>query len=274
MISIFALWIASRDATADHSWGFHRAEVLGALLSILLIWGLTGVLIYEAVQRILVPEDVDGKIMFIVALCGIAVNLVMGKILHSAGHSHGGGGGGHGEKDVEAGGGHGHEGGGGHGHGGETENINVRAAFLHVVGDFVQSIGVLIASIVIWVKPEWSIADPICTFLFSILVLFTTVRILKDSIHVLMEGTPDGISTPAIRAELSAIPGVTACHDIHIWSVSVGKVAASVHITTTGDSWECLLAAEKIFEKHNIDHPTIQVEPAGRRGDDCSSAIH
>jgi len=274
MISIFALWIASRPASSRMSFGFHRAEILGALLSILLIWGLTGVLVYEAVQRVLHPEDVDGKIMFIVACCGIVINIVMGKVLHAGG------------------GGHGHGGGGGHAHGGGEggeDNINVRAAFLHVLGgvaqallllnprtDFVQSIGVLIASILIWVKPEWRIADPICTFIFSILVLLTTTQILKDSIHVLMEGTPDGVDMKKLEEGLQRVDGVTQVHDLHCWSVTVGKAALSVHLTTTADPMDTLTAAEQFIRStFKINHSTIQIEKAGvDRHGACMSHFH
>lgn len=143
----------------------------------------------------------------------------MGCTLHQHGHGHGGG--------------HGHSHGGsiehGHSHS-EAENINVRAAYIHVIGDFIQSFGVFVAAILIYYKPEWSIADPICTFLFSILVLFTTFNIIKDTLQVLMEGIPKGIDFNEVRAIFLSIPGVKRVHNLRIWALSLDKTALSAHL--------------------------------------------
>ncbi len=183
MISLFSLWVASRPATRRMSFGWHRAEVIGATVSVLLIWVVTGILVYVAIERIVSKNyEIDATIMLITSGVGVLVNIIMGCTLHQHGH------------------GHSHGGGGGHGHAhdsndpetlarlSEKENINVRAAFIHVLGDFLQSLGVFVAALIIYFKPEWVIIDPICTFIFSVLVLFTTVRILKDTMNVLMEG--------------------------------------------------------------------------------------
>jgi len=271
LISIFALWLATRAPTSRLSFGFHRAEILGALISVLLIWLLTGILVYEAIFRIRNPEEVDGKLMFIVASTGLGVNLLMGFILHQSGHGHSHGlGGGHGhshgghgsheeeEEDDE----HGSHGGHG-GHGRSGKNINVTAAFVHVVGDALQSVGVMIAAGLIWYNPEWRIADPITTFVFSLLVLFTTTRLIKQSIGVLMEGVPEGIDPEAVESALSQVRGVAEVHDLHIWSLSVGKPSLSVHLLTkpTDEASEVLAAAHQLCARRfNIHHSTIQVE--------------
>ncbi|NWS74631.1 ZNT2 protein, partial [Crotophaga sulcirostris] len=166
-------------------------EILGALLSVLSIWVVTGVLVYLAAQRLLSADyDIEGGVMLITSACAVAVNLVygsshpppvsphpwwpwgchrcparrMGVALHQTGHGHS------------------------HGAVGEQPNASVRAAFVHVVGDLLQSVGVLIASYIIFFKPEYKYVDPICTFLFSALVLGTTLSILRDVLLVLMEG--------------------------------------------------------------------------------------
>ncbi|NXG37806.1 ZNT2 protein, partial [Dromaius novaehollandiae] len=137
-------------------------EILGALLSVLSIWVVTGVLVYLAAQRLLSGDyDLDGTAMLVTSACAVAVNVVMGLALHQP-H--------------------------GHGHGREQPNASVRAAFVHVVGDLLQSVGVLVASYVVFFKPEYKFVDPICTFLFSMLVLGTTLSILRDVLLVLMEG--------------------------------------------------------------------------------------
>jgi len=258
------------------TFGFHRAEILGALVSVLLIWVLTGVLVYEAVDRIQNPTDVDGKLMFIVASAGLGVNIVMGFILFQADvvHSHGLGGG-HGHSHGVAGHDHGHgENDAAHAHGDDADdegtllarpktpqNINVRAAFIHVLGDVIQSIGVMIASALIWHDPSWRVCDPICTFLFSFLVLWVTVKLVKQSAMVLMEGSPEGIDPAEVLKTLEEIQGVTEVHDLHIWSLSVGKPSLSVHMLCTNDAHAVLKTAnDQLIKRYNIHHTTIQVE--------------
>ncbi|XP_068121572.1 proton-coupled zinc antiporter SLC30A2 isoform X2 [Hyperolius riggenbachi] len=173
MISLFALWMSSRPATKKMNFGWHRAEILGALLSVLSIWVVTGVLVYLAVERIISGNyEIEGEAMLITSGCAVAVNIIMGVTLHQTGHGHS-----HGGASS-----HSHS----HSHEGQG-NPSVRAAFIHVVGDLLQSFGVLIAAYVIYFKPEYKIIDPICTFLFSVLVLATTLTILRDVLLVLME---------------------------------------------------------------------------------------
>jgi len=156
MISLFSLWVATRPSSKRMSFGWYRAEVIGALTSVLMIWIVTGILVYLAIQRLVDNEfDIDAKIMLITSGVGVLFNILMGLTLHQHGHSHGGGG-------------HSH-GGDSHGHShsdpesrpllntsndshNNQENINVRAAFIHVIGDLVQSVGVFIAAIVIYFK--------------------------------------------------------------------------------------------------------------------------
>ncbi|EAL65581.1 hypothetical protein DDB_G0283629 [Dictyostelium discoideum AX4] len=281
-LSLFAMWISQHPPTSSMSFGFHRAEILGALVSVLMIWALTGVLVYEAIQRILYPPDaVDGKIMFIIASCGLFINIIDAIILHwgSGGHGH------------SHGGGHGHS----HGIGGGTQkkkskknrllnnqgqdiedlggengknkkgvrNINVHSAYIHVLGDCFQSIGVMVASCIIWVHPHWKIADPITTLIFSVIVLGTTIKLLRESLGVLMEGVPPEIDVSEVKGDLSEIEGVTEVHDLHIWSITLGRPALSVHLTIlpTIDPEEILSIANKILlEDYEINHTTIQIE--------------
>ncbi|CAG9318451.1 unnamed protein product [Blepharisma stoltei] len=183
-ISIASLYIAVRPASMIMSYGYHRAEIIGAVISVALIWGLTIWLVYEAIERIQSPGIVDGWIMMITALIGLLSNIVMGVILHSS-HSH---------SDISTGHDHAHE-----------EDVNIKAATLHVLGDLIQSIGVIIAAAIILWNPDWSIADPICTFVFSILVTFTTFPIIKKCIGILMEGSPIDIDVDAMYMELLSV---------------------------------------------------------------------
>ena len=252
LISLYAIYLAEAPPSAKATWGYHRFEVIGALGSVLLIWLLTGVLVYEAVLRLLNPQPVDGRIMFATATAGLCVNLGMMKILHQGhGHSHGGGGGDHGHS---------------HGGGGASSNLNVQAAFIHVLGDLLQSIGVMIAAGVIWAVPAAHVADPVCTFLFALLVLGTTVGIMRQGIATLLNAVPPHISLPELAAELAALPGVAGVHDLHVWAYgSEGRVALSAHLVVGAarPAAEALRGALTVASRHHIHHSTLQVEQAG-----------
>ncbi|XP_032241154.2 zinc transporter 2 [Nematostella vectensis] len=264
MISLFAIWVAEWQPDKKRTFGYYRAEILGALVSVLIIWVLTGILVYLAVQRVITKDfDINADIMLITAGVALGINILLGIILHQSGvgHGHSHGGGGH-----DHGGSHSHSASHGKPRSGsvlEKENINVRAAFIHVLGDVVQSVGVLIAAYIIKYKPSWKLADPICTFLFSILVLITTLNIVRDTIHVLMEGTPKNVNYNAVKAGLENIQGVVAAHSLHIWSLTVNKAALAVHLAVgpNVDSQKVLnIAHQKLKTQFQIFHSTIQVE--------------
>eukprot|EP00800_Vazella_pourtalesii_P000011 TRINITY_DN1000_c0_g1_i2.p1 TRINITY_DN1000_c0_g1~~TRINITY_DN1000_c0_g1_i2.p1 ORF type:complete len:448 (+),score=45.19 TRINITY_DN1000_c0_g1_i2:174-1517(+) len=325
LVSLLSLWISRKRATKSMSFGFHRAEVMGAVISVLIIWLVTGILVYEGIQRVIYQDfEIDADIMLIISTAGLYVNVFMAMILqthvhHMEGlhkhHSHDE------EHDHEhAHDEHGH--GDGHGHGHEiehehdngdncncdgehltgvhvqnskrfklkkavkwtksklkhshshdhNENINLRAALIHCIGDIVQSIGVIIAAYIIRFKPEWKIVDPICTFFFSILVLFTTLNIMKDAIHVLMEGTPKNINFLAVKKDLIAIEGVEQAHTLNIWSISSTRTALAGHIVIRPqyDSQEILKKAFQLARtKYGIDQCTLQIETYDEVMDTC-----
>ncbi|KAF7800809.1 metal tolerance protein 1-like isoform X1 [Senna tora] len=266
-ISLFSLWAAGWEANPRQSYGFYRIEILGALVSIQLIWLLTGILVYEAIQRIITgSREVNGLLMFLVAAFGLVVNIIMALLL---GHDHGHGHGGHGHDH-----GHGH----GHSHGSvvsthqhhhhhhekhstddhhhhthedhshhhdasepllngskdgqerRQRNINVQGAYLHVLGDLIQSIGVMIGGAIIWYKPEWQIVDLICTLIFSVVVLGTTINMLRNILEVLMESTPREIDATKLERGLLDMDEVVAIHELHIWAITVGKVLLACHV--------------------------------------------
>ena len=233
LISLFAIWMSAKPQSQKMSFGWHRMEVLGATVSVLMIWLVTGILVYLAVLRVITQEfEIDAWAMLVTSGLGMLVNLVMGATLHQHGHGHGGGA--HG---------HSHSGAGGHAHGGKDaeegqvhaekssgKNINVSAAFIHVVGDFIQSIGVFIAALVIYFKPEWSIIDPICTFIFSILVLTTTISILKQTLRVLLEATPSNINYDIVKNTFLSVKGIRQVHNLRIWGLTTDKTALAAHL--------------------------------------------
>ncbi|XP_071942253.1 proton-coupled zinc antiporter SLC30A2-like [Antedon mediterranea] len=286
MISLFALWLANMKPTTKMSFGFYRAEVLGAVLSILIIWVLTGVLLYLAVLRFIHNDfEIDADVMLITAGCGVFLNIVLGCVLHKTGHGHSHGIGqnhghshggeqnhGHGGEQNSHSGGHGHSHGAhgdGHSQKDKHKNINVRAAFIHVIGDFIQSVGVFVAALIIKLadKPNIKLADPICTFFFSILVLITTITILRDAVYLLMEGVPKNISLQNVHDDLQGIENVRTVHSLNVWSLTVNRIATAVHLTVANENLTAEIyqtiqckASCMLRKKYNIQQITIQVE--------------
>jgi len=216
-----------------------------------MLWNVTIVLVYKAILRLLNPVDVDGKLMFLLATIGASVNGINFLILYKVAGQHGHG---HGEEAHD------------HGHGGGSRNINLRAALVHVFGDSLQAIGVMIASILIWWNPSWRIVDPLCTFTFAILVFATSSWVLKKCIKILLENIPEGINFRAIHDRISSVPNVLALHDLHIWSLSVGKHALTTHVTVNNrlDSFriqQITQSIEDLLQKEfQISHSTIQIQ--------------
>ena len=188
------------------------------------------------------------------------VNIVMGASLHQHGHSHGGGGGHHSHGDAEG------------GQQGGSENINVKAAFIHVVGDFLQSLGVFTAALVIYFKPTWVLIDPICTFVFSLLVLATTLSILRKTVSVIMEGTPVGVSYSRVRNILLAVPGIRQVHNLRVWSLTTDKAALAAHLVIeAGQNEEVVLqqATTAIRREYGLYEMTLQVEQFQQDMESC-----
>ncbi|TRZ01972.1 hypothetical protein DNTS_024150 [Danionella cerebrum] len=246
VVSLLALWLSAKPPTNRFTFGLHRLEVLSAGISVLLIYILTGVLVNEAAQRTIHQDfSIDGDVMLITAAVGVAVNLLMGFLLnqtghlhsHGHGHSHGPTAHGHGHSHGSPGHGHAH---GSHSHGqapseqGQS-SLAVRAAFIHALGDLVQSIGVLIAAYIVRFKPDYKLADPICTYLFSVLVLFSTIHIIRDTSIILLEGVPRHIDVSAIRSDLLKLQHVESVEELkarRLLMTSHGITNCTVQIQT------------------------------------------
>ncbi|KAF5451829.1 hypothetical protein F2P56_026894 [Juglans regia] len=322
-ISLFSIWAAGWEATPRQSYGFFRVEILGALVSIQLIWLLAGVLVYEAIVRLIHKTgEVNGILMFIVAAFGLVVNIIMAVLLgHDHGHGHGHDEHGHGishshgmtisahhhhhddehphhhdDEHPEDDHCHSHEDPADHhGHGDHADhhslqdhahhhddlveplldkptngseqkkkkNINVQGAYLHVLGDSIQSIGVMIGGAIIWYKPEWKIVDPICTLIFSVIVLGTTIRMLRNILEVLMESTPREIDATKLEKGLLEMKEVVAIHELHIWAITVGKILLACHVKIMPEANADMVldnVLNYIKREYNISHITIQIE--------------
>ncbi|XP_065589999.1 probable proton-coupled zinc antiporter SLC30A4 isoform X1 [Cyrtonyx montezumae] len=237
ILTLLALWLSAKSPTKRFTFGFHRLEVLSAIISVLLVYILMAFLLYEAVQRTIhMDYEINGDIMLITAAVGVAVNLIMGFLLNQSGHlhshSHS-----HPQSHVPQSNSPSTARSSGHGH----SSLAVRAAFVHALGDLVQSIGVLVAAYIIRFKPEYKIADPICTYVFSILVVLTTVRILCDTGVIIMEGVPRHLNVDRIKEDLMKIEDVYSIEDLNVWSLTAGKTTAIVHLQLVPGSsskWE------------------------------------
>ncbi|GAV78314.1 Cation_efflux domain-containing protein [Cephalotus follicularis] len=272
-ISLFTVWASGWEATPNQSFGFSRLEVLGALLSVQLIWLISGVLFYEAIDRILHKNTkVNGAIMLAIASLGFFINLIMVTWLghdhtyHACDHDH------HHHHH------HHHHEGEGLVAGSEEEetdlvssypvktkilNINIQGAYLHVMADLIQSAGVMIAGGIIWAKPQWLVVDLICTIVFAAFALSTTLPMLRNIFGILMERTPSEINVSRLQSDLRCIKGIQGVHDLHVWAITVGKIALSCHVVAESgaSSIEILCKIRDYCERtHKIHHVTVQIE--------------
>ena len=220
-------WVAARPASQRHSYGLLRAEVIVALVNGLLMLLVVAGIVYEAIQRLHTPEPVRGLEVMVIAALGLVVNIVVAKRLH--GHQH---------------------------------NLNYRAALLHVLGDLLGSVAALAAGAVIYFT-GWMPIDPILSLFISALILVSTVRLLREVLHVLMEGVPHHIQLDKVAARLSAIPKVHEIHSIHVWALSSEVTALSAHVVLEDiNAWhEVLTGCRTVLQaEFDIDHVTLQPE--------------
>jgi len=227
-LSMFAIWIAMRPATATKTYGFHRVEILAALAN-----GATLVLIalyifWEAAQRLQEPPDVRSLPMLVVAAAGLAANVATGAILYR------------------------HTG----------RSLNVRGAYLHVWGDTLGSVGAISAGIVM-LTTGWYLADPVVSVLIGGLILFSSWRLLRDSLGVLLETVPPHLDVSQLEEALKAVPGVAGVHDLHVWTLTSGWVALSAHCELDGQRDTDAILEElcgMLHHRFDIQHVTIQPE--------------
>ena len=253
LISLFSLIVALKPADKNFTFGYHRFEVLGALASILIIWALTVWLLIAAVYRIKHPNPIVGLIMVCIAAGSLVFNIIMNRILaynpvvNSMDEGMGA------IKVVEN---------------KDENNISnnnpvIRAAYIHILGDMIQSTGVLLAALVIYLfqdtHPGVRILDPICTFGFAIVVLCITFPVSRDCFYVLLESTPRDLDIDSLYNDLSCIKGVISVHDIHLWNISIGRPSIALHIICDNPNEILKLATQKCKD-YGIKHCTIQTE--------------
>lgn len=227
-VSLFAVWCAGRPATATKTYGFHRAEILAALLNGATLVVVSLGILYEAYHRLLTPQEVKSGWMLLIASVGLAVNLASAYFLH----------------------------------GSQSASLNVRGAFLHVVGDALSSIGAIVAGILMVYK-QWYLADSLASIVVAFLILYNAWRLVRDSVNILMEATPVHIDLAAVHEALRQVEGVESIHDLHVWTLTSGFHAMSCHAVLSGDqgNHQVLERLSAIVrDRFQIEHSTIQLE--------------
>lgn len=240
-LALMAQIIANKPPTAKNSFGYGRTEALAAFVNSLIMLAVIGWIVFEAIQRFAHPEPVKGAIVFVVATIGLIANLVVVWIL-----SH------------------------------DTKSVNIKAAMIHVIGDLLGSIAAIISGIVIY-KTGWLLIDPLLSIFVSLLILKSTISVLRESYHFLMEGVPHHIDYVQVGTDLAAVKGVLSVHDLHVWEMTPGEPALIGHVEIRDlQEWPDVLRAIKamLLHQHGIDHVTLQAEMPESLPSDLCHAVH
>lgn len=227
-LTIFAFWIASRPATRSKTYGYYRVEILAAFFNGVALVLLSVWVIYEAVERWRAPQDVRGSTLTIIAAGGLVVNIIVAGILHS----------------------------------GHKEDLNLRGAWLHVIGDMLGSIAAIITGILI-VAFGWFWVDAVSSVLISLIIIYGAGRLVAESTNILLEGTPRHIDLLSVESVMLATEGVTGVHDLHVWTISSGIEALSAHVNHEKSVPHSELLSsirERLNDEFHIEHLTIQME--------------
>jgi len=227
-LSLVAIWLASSPATRGRTYGFHRAEVLAALVNSLALILVAVYVFWEAAGRFTDPPEVHSGPMLAVAAAGLIANLASAAFLARERHA----------------------------------SLNVRSAFLHVAGDALSSVGVIGGALIILATGE-NLVDPMISILIGVLIIISSFRITWEATQVLLEATPPGVSIRDIESRMTGVPGVRSIHDLHVWTVTSGFVSLSAHVETdqSHDQHGVLVELRRVLAREfGINHATVQVE--------------
>jgi cobalt-zinc-cadmium efflux system protein len=229
-MSLFALRIAKRPATATKTYGYHRVEIMAALANGVTLVLVAGYIFYEAYQRFLNPPVVQTTLMLVVAIIGLLANLIGIWLL----------------KGVSRG------------------NLNIKAAFWHVLGDTISSVGVIVAGIIIAIT-GWGVVDASIAVFIGVIILWGAVRLVRESVDILLEAVPKHIQMDKVIKTIKSVPGVEDVHDIHIWTITSGMHALSAHLLiedqTVSRSAEIVKTVnQELARSFDVRHTTLQIE--------------
>lgn len=228
-LALLALRFASRPATQSKTYGFYRLEILAALVNGVALIVLSILICFEAYQRLRQPEEIQGVTLIGISTGGLVVNLISAWML-SRSHKH--------------------------------DNLNMRGAYLHVLGDLLGSVAAIAAGVLI-VWKGWRWADPLFSVVISLLIVWNSWRIVADAVNVLLEGVPSHIKPAAVEQAIKAINGVRGVHDLHIWTITSNRHVLSAHVVVTSADQSCRVLREVralLAEQFHLSHSTIQIE--------------
>jgi cobalt-zinc-cadmium efflux system protein len=228
LLALFAAWFSARPATPNKTFGYYRLEILAALTNGVVLVAISLGIFYAAYRRWLEPAAVNSRLLILVASGGLVVNLICAWLLHGA-------------------------------HAGD---LNVRGAWLHIIGDALGSIGAIIAGVLIAVR-GWYAADPLISAFISCLIIWSSWHLIREATNVLLEGTPAHINLASVEEAILKTDGVEGVHDLHVWTITSGREALSAHVVHAHTvAQPALLNAlrAKLHDRFGVDHLTIQME--------------
>jgi cobalt-zinc-cadmium efflux system protein len=234
-MALLAIHFANRPAGLNRTFGFARAEILAALANCLLLLGVGGYLLFEAVERFITPTETRGGLTIVFAVVGLVANMVSLSLLVR----------------------------------GQKESLNVRGAYLEVLADALGSVTVLVSAGII-LGTGWQYADPIASLVIGLMIVPRTLRLLRETLNVLLEAAPKGVDMGEVRAHILALPGVEDVHDLHAWTITSGMPVLSAHVVVTRDVLDAV-GHEKLLHElqgcigdhFDVEHCTFQLEPVG-----------
>ncbi|MEU2429314.1 MULTISPECIES: cation diffusion facilitator family transporter [unclassified Streptomyces] len=234
-MALLAIHFANRPADTSRTFGFARAEILAALANCLLLLCVGGYLLYEAVQRFITPADTNGGLTIAFAVVGLVANMVSLTLLMR----------------------------------GQKESLNVRGAYLEVLADTLGSLTVLISAVII-LATGWQAADPIASLLIGLMIVPRTVKLLRETLDVLLEAAPKGVDMAEVREHIRALPGVEDVHDLHAWTITSGMPVLSAHVVVAQDVLDAVGHEKMLHDLQgclgshfDVEHCTFQLEPSG-----------
>ncbi|MFI7008530.1 cation diffusion facilitator family transporter [Streptomyces sp. NPDC050145] len=234
-MALLAIHFANRPPTEQRTFGYARAEILAALANCLLLLGVGGYVLVEAVQRFVEPADTAGGLTIVFGLIGLVANMISLSLLVK----------------------------------GQQESLNVRGAFLEVAADALGSLAVLISAVII-LTTGWQAADPIASLIIGLMIVPRTVKLLRETLNVLLESAPKGVDMADVRAHILALPGVEDVHDLHAWTITSGMPVLSAHVVVSQDVLSTIGNEKMLHELQgclgdhfDVEHCTFQLEPTG-----------
>ncbi|QQC94106.1 cation diffusion facilitator family transporter [Streptomyces alfalfae] len=234
-MALLAIHFANRPATGNRTFGYARAEILAALANCLLLLTVGGYVLYEAVERFITPAQTQGTLTIWFGAFGLVANMVSLTLLMR----------------------------------GQKESLNVRGAFLEVVADTLGSVAVIVSAVVIMLT-GWQAADPIASLVIGFMIVPRTVKLLKETLNVLLESAPQGVDMAEVRSHILALPGVEEVHDLHAWTITSGMPVLSAHVVVSSGTLDSLGHEKMLHELRDclgdhfdVEHCTFQLEPSG-----------